>query len=1040
VTVDHDAGLLPAQREAATYRGGPLVVLGGAGTGKTRAIESRFESLVDDGCLPERIVILTPSAAMAQALRARLEGVLERGYEELYVLAPVELATLLLDDAGPGPHAFAPVLAAGDRLAMLLQGIDELSLRHHDFGGSANALLASFVRRIDRLKAELVSADDYARWAAARSDVETTGAQLDGDDESAPALEREFAEVYRTHERMLAEAGAWDAGDVMREALRLVRERPGMAHRFEHVLIDDAQELDLAPASLATAIAAPGTGLAVAGDPYQALRRFRGAGAQRMQTFMTPDARVVRLGEVLRCPGRVQRAATAVLGDDDAASGPGGEVAFWRCVNDRAQAQSVAADIERLISREGVPPGRVAVLVPTIAHEGQAVAVALEERAVPHRVVGEAAFFQRAEIRDVLAWLRLLADPADAPAVVRALARPPIELRSVDIARCTQIARRRKLDMVAALAAATESPQVPPEARERIRVFLKLYRSCVAALDTTRPDLYVHRLIERLGLRRQQLFAAQADVVERLRALARFGELASAYLRRAPQATPREFARSIAVVADSGLREQEEPQLSGSTVVQVLALEAAGGLEVDHVYVAGLHAGVLAPVPERIADGLLTEELPADTAANRLLALRQLLYVAITRATSRVVLAYPQASDPGRALAPSPLVLDAHAALAAEWEDKEEELFGPAETLHSTYRLLRDELLEGTARTGGRLGELRFDTDLDISHAVVRYLELLKLSALIGRPEGHGVAEALRDVNARILQAVTAEQREIFTTSTLDDYLLDAERDARRRTQAIAARDEPSLEPFLPKRGDGVVLSASDIDTYRTCPLKYKFARVFRIPQEPTVHQRFGIVVHQVLERFHAGDGSSGSLAELLGLLDAGWRRGGFADSEEERQLRGKATTALTRYHERFSSEESEPLWFERSFTFRLGPHLLRGRVDRVDRLPGGEYELIDYKTGRPKSAAQLVEDVQLSVYAVGAREAWQLEASQQAYYYLLDDQKVAIPCDEGDREWIREVAMEVADGILSQGFEPTPSLAACSMCDYRLVCPAAER
>ena len=84
---------------------------------------------------------------------------------------------------------------------------------------------------------------------------------------------------------------------------------------------------------------------------------------------------------------------------------------------------------------------------------------------------------------------------------------------------------------------------------------------------------------------------------------------------------------------------------------------------------------------------------------------------------------------------------------------------------------------------------------------------------------------------------------------------------------------------------------------------------------------------------------------------------------------------------------------------------------------------------------------MQLSLYAVGAREAWSLDASQQAYYYLLDDQKVAVPVDAGDRsEWIREVAIEVAEGILSQGFEPTPSFAACSMCDYRLVCPAAER
>jgi len=238
------------------------------------------------------------------------------------------------------------------------------------------------------------------------------------------------------------------------------------------------------------------------------------------------------------------------------------------------------------------------------------------------------------------------------------------------------------------------------------------------------------------------------------------------------------------------------------------------------------------------------------------------------------------------------------------------------------------------------------------------------------------------------------------------------------------------------------MLSATDIDTYRTCPLKYKFARVFRIPQEPTLNQRFGILVHQVLERYHANaeNQPARGLPELLGLLDAGWRRGGFGDSEQERQLRGKATTALTRYHERAASDQATPVWFERQFQFKLGRHTLRGRVDRVDLLPGGEYELIDYKTGRPKDAAQLAGDVQLSLYAVGAREAWRLDASRQAYYYLLDDQKVAVS-DDGERgEWVRDVATEVAEGIRSQGFEPTPSYAACAICDYRMVCPAAER
>jgi DNA helicase-2/ATP-dependent DNA helicase PcrA len=1022
-------GLLPAQRDAVAHLDSRLVVLGAAGTGKTRVIAARFCWLVSQGCRPERIAVVAPSTARADALRGMLEGTLDRGYEELFVLTPTQLAAVILGGVGPEFGGIGSTLGPGDRLALLVERIDELSLQRHDFGGNANALLGGFVRRIDRLKAELIGADDYARWGAYLE-------AADGDPSEA-AIAAEFAEVYRTHERILAEAGARDSGDLIRDALRRVREQPGVAQQFEYVLLDDASELDLGPATLASEVG--GTGLTAAGDPAHALRRLRGAGAERMRAF-ADGAHVVTLTRSLRCPERLLRAASAIVDFECEPSSGDGEVEFWRCANDRAQAQSVAADIERLTAREGVAPSQIAVLVPTISREGQSVAVALEERAVPHRVVGEAAFFQRAEIRDVLAWLRLLADPSDAPAVVRALARPPIDLRSVDIARCTQIARRRKLDMVAALAAATESPQVPPEARERIRMFLKLYRSCMAAIDTSRPDLYVHRLIDRLGLRRQQLFAAHADVVERLRALARLGELASAFVRRSPQATPREFARSIAAVADFGLREQEEPELGGAREVQVVTFDAAGPLEADHVYVLGLHAGLPPPEPEAIPDALLRESVPADTEEGRRLALRQTLYVALTRARLRLVLSYPSESDRA-ALLPSPLLERAREAVGGVWKDHGEELFGPAETLHSTYRLLRDELLESTLRTGGRLGELRFDTDLDVSHAVVRYLELLKLAGLIARPEGQSVAEGLRDVNARILQAVTAEQREIFSSSTLDDYLLDAERDARRRTQALAARDEPSLEPFLPKRGDGVMLSASDIDTYRTCPLKYKFARVFRIPQEPTIHQRFGILVHQVLERFHALDGASGTLSELLGLLETGWRRGGFGESEEERQLRGKAATALTRYHARFQSQDSKPMWFERAFTFKLGPHVLRGRVDRVDVLPGGEYELIDYKTGRPKSPAQLADDVQLSLYAVGAREAWSLDASQQAYYYVLDDQKVTVAADGEDRsEWIREVATEVAEGILSQGFEPTPSIGACSFCDYRLVCPAAER
>jgi DNA helicase-2/ATP-dependent DNA helicase PcrA len=192
-----------------------------------------------------------------------------------------------------------------------------------------------------------------------------------------------------------------------------------------------------------------------------------------------------------------------------------------------------------------------------------------------------------------------------------------------------------------------------------------------------------------------------------------------------------------------------------------------------------------------------------------------------------------------------------------------------------------------------------------------------------------------------------------------------------------------------------------------------------------------------VLERYHSTRGDT--LTQLMELLEAGWKRGGFGDSEQERQLHEKARSALRRYHQQLDRDAAEPVWFERSFAFRLGEHHLRGRVDRIDRLPGGGYELIDYKTGRPKSAAALQQDVQLSLYALGARQAWDLEATSQAYYYVLDNQKVQVP-PEKDAQWITDTVLEVGEGILGQEFEPTPSRSVCSTCDYRIVCPAAER
>ncbi|MGZ5419484.1 MAG: PD-(D/E)XK nuclease family protein [Solirubrobacterales bacterium] len=1019
-------GVIDAQQRVVSHGSGPLILTGVAGSGRTEALALRLATLTGAG---ERALVLTSSHAAAERIRARAELMIEGSFEELSVHTHRDGAEILLREhcEAAGIDPFFESIGAAHRLAMLLDRLGELPLRRHEIRGNPAGLLARLIARIDALKAQAVGPAEFAQRAAERESEATGESELD-----AARREREFAELYARHDELVRGCGALDAGDLICELSRVLGDQSGIraavASQYPHLLIDEAEDAGAAERRMLSLLAGGAESFVVSCDPDQAREGAADSAPLAWLRDALDGAEEVVLEGPLRSGGDLSDAAHAVLapiaGRAELPREPGAypaTVAFWRCRNERAQAQAAAREIESLLSEGEVMAERVCVAVPA-AGDARAVAAALEERTVPYRMAGPAAFFLRPEVRDVIAWLRLLADPADAAAAVRVLTRPPVELRSVDMARVTKIAKRRKLDMVSALEAALESPQVPPEARDRIGPFLRLYRAAAKAMGEMRADVFVRRLIERVGFRRQRLFAAHPEAAERLVALSRLGDLAAAWIRREPNGSNRDFVRYLAAVSDAGVPPEDEPETPAAGAVRLLELGALKGLEFDRVYLLGLHTGALPPSD-------------AD---------RRRLYVGMTRAAGSLVLSWPEQVS-GRAKRPADPFEEARTVLGAEQELHDEELFGPGEGLHSTYRMIRDEVLETAWKAGGSLSELRLDTYMDVQRAVVRYLEMLKLSALMQRSEEEPAAEAITAINDLLGQAVSPEQREALGASGLDEYLVEGERERRRGRDAVAAREEPSLEAFLPRRGDGLALSATDIDLYRTCPLKYKFARVFSIPQEPTINQRFGIVIHQVLERFHKNEGErpgeseAASLARLMGLFDTAWRRSGFGESNDELQFRERAVASLRRYHHRHLSSDSSPRWLERGFDFRVGPHHLRGRVDRVDELDDGRYELIDYKTGDPKPEAELAEDLQLAIYRLAAREAWQLDAEAGAYWYVLADEKVAVAGSPDDLERVERTVLSVGEGIMGQDFEPRPSPEICSWCDFRLICPASE-
>ena len=1047
----------------ASHRVGPLLVLGPAGSGRTEALVARFVSLADDGVDPSRILVLTRTRAAGARLRLRLETALGRPYEELWAGTYEEICERLLREhpVEAGLDPFFGTLRPADRLAILLDRVDDLPLRRHEIRGNPAGLLARLLRRIDLLKVEAVTPGRLRDWATERDREATSPAERE-----RARRELEFAELYARHDGILRDAGCLDDGDLVLEAGRLLRESADAAdsvgNRFDHVMADELEDAAPAHTALLDSLAATHGNLVAAADPAQAIRRFRGAGGAAMAWFREgrPDAGEVVLSGSHRFGPAVAAAATAVAAGiagaepagealpDEPGAGEEGTVRFWRCRGERAQAQAAARDIEQLLAAGEVRAEQVCVIVASGWREGRLVAAAFEERSVPFRFAGDDAFFGRPEVRDALAWLRMLADPNDAAAVVRALTRPPVDLRSADLARVTTIARRRKVDMVSALGAALESPQLGPEARDRIQAFLKLHRSASAAMEEMRADVFVRRLIERVGLRRHRLFAATPETAERLVNLSRLAELAAEWSRREPRGSVRDFVRHITAVADAGAvgRDEVDPPAAGGVFLAEPA--QVKGLEFEAVYLLGLHHDSMRAAASD--DGGVPEDLcsgPVPAAGDELVTTRRamLAYVAITRARRGLVLAWPE--DEARSLAPTPFYVAAREAVGAEEEIHEEEVFGPAEGLHSTYRMIRDEVLEASWRAGSALSEMRLDTANDVNAAVARYLELIKLAALLQSPGEEAAGDALAAVNELLGRVASPEQRAALETSALDDYVTGEERERTARRDLVAARREPSLEAFIPRRDGGLALSASDIDLYRTCPLKYKFARVFAIPQDPTINQRFGILIHNVLERFHAeelrgggGDGLSGrgTLDRLLSLFEAGWRRTGFGASDDELQYRDRAVASLARYHERHLRAESRPVWLERRFNFTIGPHKLRGRVDRIDQRPGGEYELIDYKTGEQRQGPD-GDDLQIALYRLAARESWQLEATMGSYWYVLADERVAVPAQPDDAERVERTVLEVAAGVEAQDFEPRPSYEICSWCDYRLICPASE-
>jgi len=605
-TVRLAEGLTEAQREAVLHTDGPLLVLAGPGSGKTRVITHRAARLAATVARPEEILAITFTNKAAGEMRARIAalGIGAR----MWVCTFHSLCARLLRTFGQavGVRPTFSIFDEADAKSLIREAIAACRL-------SADNWTPAAVRAaISDAKNRMLSPTEYAAQAA-------------------DFTEKTVARIYQEYQRLLVEQNGCDFDDLLMHVARLLGEhadiREELSDRFRYLLIDEYQDTNHAQYLIATRLAQAHRNICATGDPDQSIYAWRGADIQNILDFEAdyPDARVVRLEENFRSTQAICSAAGAVIAHNRqrrhkdlwTRNPPGDPVQVWACDDQTHEARRVAEDIRRYLE-EGGQAGDVVVFY-RINALSRAVEDELRRLKIPYQVARGVEFYGRKEIKDVLAYLRAVVNPADETALVRAVNTPPRGIGKVTIERLRTSARAQGVDLGAALARAGETAELKSAAKK--------LRPVAELLEELRrmPPRPVRAIVEAV-LSRSGLEAAlrQEGEIDN-EPLANVYELVNAarqYDEEHANGSLGEWLHQISLVSDV-----DSVELSGGFVT-LMTLHAAKGLEFPVVYMIGLEDGLL---PHRRAvlgdDGDLEEE-------------RRLCFVGMTRAQKRLTLTH----------------------------------------------------------------------------------------------------------------------------------------------------------------------------------------------------------------------------------------------------------------------------------------------------------------------------------------------------------------------------------------------------------------
>jgi DNA helicase-2/ATP-dependent DNA helicase PcrA len=603
--------LNPVQREAVEATDGPVMIVAGAGSGKTRVLTYRAAHLIDRGVPPQAILALTFTNKAAEEMKARINALVGDAGRAIWMGTFHSLFARLLRFEGEriGFTRSFTIYDTDDSLALIKRVMGGLGI-------SAQQYSPQGIRsRISLAKNQMLTPDELG---AARSD---------------PWAER-AARVFEAYQHRLKESNAMDFDDLLLMPLRLFREAPDVLaryrQRFRYVLVDEYQDTNRVQYRLIRELTGNGGNICVVGDDAQSIYAFRGADIRNILDFEKDYAscRVFRLEQNYRSTGTILAAADSLIKRNKGQipktlwtqNGAGERILVLTSESDLAEGYAVVEKVEEESRRNKRDLKDFAVLYRTNA-QSRTLEDALRRSGIPYVIVGGVAFYKRREIKDVLAYLRLLVNPRDEESLLRIINVPARSIGETSISRIRRYAERQGLTLFEALSAEGLQGEIGERQLGAVRGFHRMVAKYLALKPKVSPSELARALVDELGMLRvlkeentPESLARRENVLELVSALTEFSE-------SRPQSTLEEFLEEVSLVSDIDMAD------FGHNAVTLMTVHAAKGLEFPVVFITGLEEGLF-PISSALES---PEELEEE---------RRLMYVAMTRAKARVILSH----------------------------------------------------------------------------------------------------------------------------------------------------------------------------------------------------------------------------------------------------------------------------------------------------------------------------------------------------------------------------------------------------------------